>query len=56
MITHIVIMLLFIGLLLYLIEMIPVIDGTIKQLIRVVIIVGAILYVIQAFGLFGYLP
>lgn len=48
----IIVTLIVIGLLLYLIGLIPM-DGTIKQIIRVVIIIAVILWLLQSFGLLG---
>ena len=49
-VIHILIALILLGVLLYLIQMIPM-DATIMQLIRIVVIVGAILYVLSALGM-----
>jgi hypothetical protein len=43
-----------VGLLLYLIGLIPM-DGTIKQIIRVVVIIAVIIWLLQTFGLLGSL-
>jgi hypothetical protein len=48
----IIVTLIVIGLLLYLIGLIPM-DGTIKQIIRVVIIIAVIIWLLQSFGLLG---
>jgi len=48
----IIVTLVVIGLLLYLIELIPM-DGTIKQIIRVIIIIAVIVWLLQFFGLLG---
>ena len=48
----IIITLVVIGLLLYLIDLIPM-DGTIKQIIRVVVIIAVIVWLLQTFGLLG---
>jgi hypothetical protein len=48
----IIVTLIVIGLLLYLIGLIPM-DGTIKQIIRVVIIIAVIVWLLQSFGLLG---
>jgi hypothetical protein len=46
----IIVTLVVVGILLYLIELIPM-DGTIKQIIRVVVIILVILWLLQTFGL-----
>lgn len=48
----IIVTLIVIGLLLYLIGLIPM-DGTIKQIIRVVIIIAVVIWLLQSFGLLG---
>lgn len=48
----IIVTLIVIGLLLYLIGLIPM-DGTIKQIIRVIIIIAVIIWLLQSFGLLG---
>ncbi len=48
----IIVTLVVIGLVLYLIELIPM-DGTIKNIIRVIIIIAVIVWLLQAFGLIG---
>lgn len=48
----IIVTLIVIGLLLYLIGLIPM-DGTIKQIIRVVILIAVIVWLLQSFGLLG---
>ena len=48
----IIVTLVVIGLLLYLVDLIPM-DGTIKQIIRVIVIIGVIVWLLQAFGLIG---
>jgi hypothetical protein len=48
----IIVTLVVIGLVLYLIELIPM-DGTIKQIIRVIVIIAVIVWLLQAFGLIG---
>jgi len=48
----IIVTLIVIGLLLYLIGLIPM-DGTIKQIIRVVILIAVIIWLLQSFGLLG---
>jgi hypothetical protein len=50
----IIVTLVVIGLLLYLIDLIPM-DGTIKQIIRVIVIIGVVIWLLQAFGLIGSL-
>ncbi|MEO8737185.1 MAG: Thivi_2564 family membrane protein [Edaphobacter sp.] len=50
----IIVTLIVIGLLLYLIGLIPM-DGTIKQIIRVVVIIAVIIWLLQSFGLLGSL-
>ena len=40
------------GLLLYLVGLIPM-DGTIKQIIRVVVIIAVVVWLLQMFGLLG---
>ena len=47
---HVLVALILLGVLLYLIQLIPM-DGAIMQLIRIVIIVAAVLYVLSALGL-----
>jgi len=48
----IIVTLVVIGLLLYLIDLIPM-DGTIKQIIRIIVIIGVVIWLLQAFGLIG---
>lgn len=50
----IIVALVVVGLVLYLIGMIPM-DGTIKQIIRVVVIIAVIVWLLQSFGLIGSL-
>jgi hypothetical protein len=50
----IIVTLIVVGILLYLIELIPM-DGTIKQIIRVVVIILVILWLLQTFGLLASL-
>ncbi len=50
MFLHLILVLIVLGVLLYLVQMIPM-DAVILTLIRVVIIVGAVFYVIRALGL-----
>ncbi len=52
MLISLIVTLIIVGLLLYLINLLP-LDGTIKQIIHVVIIVCVIIYVVQALGLLG---
>ena len=51
-IVGIIITLVVIGLLLYLVELIPM-DRTIKQIIRIIVIIGVVIWLLQAFGLIG---
>jgi hypothetical protein len=51
-IVGIIITLVVIGLLLYLVDLIPM-DRAIKQIIRVIVIIGVVLWLLQAFGLIG---
>jgi hypothetical protein len=48
----IIVTLVVIGLVLYLIDLIPM-DGTIKQIIRLIIIICVIVWLLQAFGFIG---
>jgi hypothetical protein len=41
-----------VGLVLYLIDIIPM-DGTIKQIIRLIIIIAVIIWLLQVFGIIG---
>jgi hypothetical protein len=50
----IIVTLVVIGLVLYLIDLIPM-DGTIKQIIRVIIIIAVVIWLLQVFGLIGSL-
>jgi hypothetical protein len=50
----IIVSLVVVGLLLYLIDLIPM-DGTIKQIIRVLVIVVVIVWLLQSFGLLSSL-
>src|SRR5277367_6803788 len=50
----IIVSLIVIGLLLYLIDLIPM-DGTIKQIIRIIVIIAVIVWLLQSFGLLGSL-
>ena len=50
----IIVTLVVIGLVLYLIELIPM-DGTIKQIIRLIIIICVVVWLLQAFSLIGSL-
>ncbi len=49
---HIIVYLIIIGLLVYLIDLIPM-DGTIKNIIRAVIVVAVVIWLLQQFGLIG---
>ena len=53
-IISIIVTLVVIGLVLYLIELIPM-DRTIKQIIRLIIIIAVVVWLLQAFGLIGSL-
>jgi hypothetical protein len=53
-IVGIIVTLVVIGLLLYLVELIPM-DRTIKQIIRIIVIIGVVIWLLQAFGLIGSL-
>jgi hypothetical protein len=48
----IIVALVIVGLLLYLVGLIPM-DGTIKQIIRVLVIIAVIVWLLQAFGFMG---
>jgi hypothetical protein len=48
----IIITLVVIGLLLYLVELIPM-DRTIKQIIRIIVIIAVVIWLLQTFGLLG---
>jgi hypothetical protein len=50
----IIVSLVVIGLLLYLIDLIPM-DGAIKQIIRIIVIIAVVVWLLQSFGLLGYL-
>ncbi|HTD97552.1 MAG TPA: Thivi_2564 family membrane protein [Edaphobacter sp.] len=50
----VIVTLIVVGLILYLIGMIPM-DGTIKQIIRIVVIIAVIIWLLQTFGLLGSL-
>ena len=50
----IIVALVVVGLVLYLIGMIPM-DGTIKQIIRVVVLIAVVVWLLQTFGLMGSL-
>ena len=41
-----------VGLLLYLVDLIPM-DRTIKQIIRIIVIIGVVVWLLQAFGFIG---
>ncbi len=49
-----VVALIVLGVALYLINMIPM-EGTIKRIINVVVIISVVLWILQALGLFGHL-
>jgi hypothetical protein len=51
-IVGIIVTLVVIGLLLYLVDLIPM-DRSIKQIIRVIVIIGVVIWLLQAFGLIG---
>jgi hypothetical protein len=48
----IIVTLVVIGLVLYLIDLIPM-DRTIKQIIRIIVIIGVVIWLLQAFGFIG---
>jgi hypothetical protein len=50
----IIVTLVVIGLLLYLVDLIPM-DGTIKQIIRIIVIIAVVIWLLEAFGLIGSL-
>lgn len=50
----IIVTLVVVGLLLYLVDLIPM-DGAIKQIIRIIVIIAVVLWLLHAFGLMGYL-
>ena len=50
----IIVTLVIIGLLLYLVDLIPM-DRTIKQIIRIIVIIAVVVWLLQAFGLIGSL-
>jgi len=51
-IISIIVTLIIVGLVLYLIDLIPM-DGAIKQIIRIIVIILVILWLLRAFGLLG---
>lgn len=51
----IVIALIVVGALLYITQLLP-IDATVKQIIYVIVVVGTILWLLQAFGVIGAIP
>ena len=53
-IIGIIVTLVVIGLVLYLVELIPM-DRTIKQIIRIIVIIAVVVWLLQAFGLIGSL-
>ena len=50
----VIVTLIVVGLLLYLVGLIPM-DGTIKQIISVVVIIAVVIWLLQTFGLLGSL-
>jgi hypothetical protein len=48
----IIVTLVVIGLVLYLIDLIPM-DRTIKQIIRIIVIIGVVIWLLQSFGFIG---
>jgi len=52
--VSIIISLVVFGLLLYLVELIPM-DRTIKQIIRIIVIIAVVVWLLEAFGLIGSL-
>jgi hypothetical protein len=50
----IIVTLVVIGLLLYLIDLIPM-DGAIKQIIRIIVIIAVVVWLLESFGLIGSL-
>lgn len=50
----IIITLVVVGLLLYLVDLIPM-DGAIKQIIRIIVVIAVVIWLLQAFGLMGYI-
>ncbi len=53
MLIDLILALVVLGVVLYLVTLLP-IDDRIKQIIHVVVIIAALLYVLQMFGLFGH--
>ena len=51
-IISIIVALVIVGLVLYLIDIIPM-DGTIKQIIRVIVIIAVVVWLLQSFGFIG---
>ena len=51
-IISIIVALVIVGLVLYLIDIIPM-DGTIKQIIRVIVIIAVVVWLLQSFGFMG---
>jgi hypothetical protein len=49
----IIITLVVVGLLLYLVELIPM-DGAIKQIIRIIVVIAVVIWLLNQFGLMGY--
>lgn len=50
----VIVTLIIVGLVLYLIGLIPM-DGTIKQIIRIVVIIAVVIWLLQTFGMLGSL-
>jgi hypothetical protein len=51
-IISVIVSLVVVGLILYLIDIIPM-DGTIKQIIRLIVIIAVIIWLLQTFGFMG---
>ncbi len=51
-IISIIVALVIVGLVLYVVDIIPM-DGTIKQIIRLIVIIAVVVWLLQAFGLIG---
>jgi hypothetical protein len=54
MLISVIVTLVIVGLLLYLVDLIPM-DRTIKQIIRLIVIIAVIIWLLQVFGLIGSL-